>query len=175
MCRDSAAPLRRSVSTRQRHRLAGGRALTSVANESGARSDAMREIVTLVRRHGFSTEEIATALGETPSASQAENHRRSVIVRVLGYLGGTFVFAGIGVFVALQWDNLNSTARVIVTLGPGLSALILALLAAREERFNKATTPLLLVAAALEPTGMFVAFEEFGTGGDWHWASLITT
>jgi len=138
-------------------------------------ADALREVVALVRRHGISTGELIAALGESPAPAQADSHWRTIIVRVLGYLGGTFVFAGIGVFVALQWDNLNSTARVIVTLGPGLSALILALLAAREERFNKATTPLLLVAAALEPTGMFVAFEEFGTGGDWHWASLITT
>lgn len=139
-------------------------------------SDALRQVVALARRHGLSAEDIAAALGESRSGTpEAESHWRSVIVRVLGYLGGTFVGAGIGVFVALQWDNLNSAARVIVTLGPGISALILGLLAAREERFAKASTPLLLVAAALEPTGMLVAFREFGTGGDWHWASLITS
>jgi predicted membrane protein DUF2157 len=139
------------------------------------RAEALREVVALVRRHGFSTDELIAALGRPLANAQAESHWRSVIVRVLGYLGGTFVFAGIGVFIALQWDSLNSAARVIVTLGPGVSALILALLAVREERFSKATTPLLLVAAAVEPTGMFVAFEEFGSGGDWRWASLITT
>jgi hypothetical protein len=31
-----------------------------------------------------------------------------------------------------------------------------------------------LMAAALEPTGMLVAFNELGSGGDWRWASLIT-
>jgi hypothetical protein len=31
-----------------------------------------------------------------------------------------------------------------------------------------------LVAAALEPTGMLVAFDEFGSGGDWRVAGLIT-
>ena len=30
------------------------------------------------------------------------------------------------------------------------------------------------MAAALEPTGMLVAFDEYGAGGDWRWASLIT-
>jgi hypothetical protein len=140
------------------------------------RSDALREVVAVARRHGLSAEEIAAALGESRSSTaEAESHWRSVIIRVLGYLGGTFVFAGIGVFVALQWDNLNSAARVIVTLGPGISALILGLLAVREERFSRASTPLLLVAAALEPTGMLVAFRELGTAGDWHWASLITS
>ena len=102
------------------------------------RADALREIVTLARRHGLSTEEIAAALSESPTAAQAESRWRSVSVRVLGYLGGTFVFAGICVFIALQWDDLNSAARVIVTLGPGVTALALALMAAREERFSKA-------------------------------------
>jgi hypothetical protein len=139
------------------------------------RSEALREIVALVRQHGFSAGDIASALGETRTGTPVESHWRGVIVRVLGYLGGTFVFAGIGVFIALQWEGLNAAARVIVTLGPGISALALALLAAREERFNAATTPLLLIAAAVEPTGMFVAFKEFGSGGDWRWASLITT
>lgn len=147
-----------------------------MTNDTSERSTALREVVAIARRHELSAEEIAAALGESPSsAPEAESHWRSVIVRVLGYLGGTFVFAGIGVFVALQWDNLNAAARVIVTFGPGISALILALLAAREERFSNASTPLFLVAAALEPTGMLVAFKEFGTGGDWHWASLITS
>ena len=31
------------------------------------------------------------------------------------------------------------------------------------------------MAAALVPTGMLVAFDEFGSGGDWRWASLITS
>jgi hypothetical protein len=145
-------------------------------NPTSGQSDALREVVALARRHGLSAEDIAAALGESlSSAPEAESHWRRVIVRVLGYLGGTFIGAGIGVFVALQWGNLNSAARVIVTLGPGVSALILSVLAAREERFSKASTPLLLVAAALEPTGILVAFREFGTGGDWHWASLITS
>ena len=29
-------------------------------------------------------------------------------------------------------------------------------------------------AAALQPTGLLVLFNEFGSGGDWRWASLVT-
>ena len=32
---------------------------------------------------------------------------------------------------------------------------------------DSATTPLFLIAAVLEPTGMVVVFDEFGRGGDW--------
>ena len=51
---------------------------------------------------------------------------------MLGVLGGTFVFAGVGVFIALQWSELNAAARVLVTLGSGLIAFVLALLGTRD-------------------------------------------
>jgi hypothetical protein len=137
------------------------------------RARALADIVTLARRHGLSAREIAEALGPA-DASTTEQRRRSVLVRVLGFIGGTFVFAGVGVFIALQWDAMNSAARVVITLGSGLAAFVLAVLSSRDVRFDKATTPLFLMAAALEPTGMLVAFDEFGSGGDWRWASLVT-
>ena len=138
------------------------------------RTRALQEIAATARRHGITASEIAVVLGDPP-ATTTEGRRRAVLVRVLGFLGGTFVFAGIGVFIALQWDGLSSAARVVATLGPGVAALVLAVLASRDARFEKATTPMFLVAAALQPTGMLVAFDEFGSGGDWRVASLVTT
>jgi hypothetical protein len=139
------------------------------------RTQALNEVVALARRHGLSVAEIAAALGGPSLPQEREERRRGLLVRVLGVLGGIFVFAGIGVFIALQWDNMNSAARVIVTLGSGLATLTLALLANRDERFEKAATPLFLMAAVLEPTGMLVAFDEFGSGSDWRWAGLATS
>lgn len=138
------------------------------------RARAVQEIAAAARRHGITAGEIAIALGETPSAA-ADDRRRTVLVRALGFLGGTFVFAGIGVFIALHWDSLTPPARVVVTLGSGLGVFILAILASRDARFTNAAPPMFLVAAALEPTGMVVAFDEFGSGGDWRLASLVTT
>jgi hypothetical protein len=137
----------------------------------GERTAALADIAAIARRHGLSGAEIAAALGET---GDRQTRARGALVRVLGFLGGTFVFAGIGIFIALQWGELNSAARVVVTLGSGLSAFVLAALAAREPRFEKAATPLFLMAAVLQPTGILVAFEEYGSGGDWHVASLVT-
>lgn len=138
------------------------------------RARALRTIADIAREHSLSAADVAAALREA-SATESEDRRQHVLVRVLGYLGGTFVFAGIGVFIALQWDQLNSAARVLVTLGSGLAAFVLGVLSEREARFRNAATPLLLVAGALEPTGMFVAFDEFGSGGDWRWAALVTS
>jgi hypothetical protein len=138
------------------------------------RASALDEIAAIARRHGLTGAEIAAALGE-PSGAPAGTKSHAVLVRVLGFLGGTFVFAGICIFIALQWESLNSAARVVVTLGPGLATFVLGVLASREPRFERATTPMLLMAAALQPAGMLVAFDEFGTGGDWRWASLVTS
>jgi hypothetical protein len=144
-----------------------------IGNEPAPQSErtrALDDIAALARLHGLTASEIADAIGATPPA-QAQR-ARSVLVHVLGVLGGTFVFAGIGVFIALQWNEMNSASRVIVTLGSGLAAFVLAVLASRDLRFDKATAPMFLIAAGLEPTGMLVAFDEYGSGGDWRLASL---
>jgi hypothetical protein len=142
-----------------------------MAADPDARARALAEIAALAAKHGLTVHDIASAMGRAPDTpARASN----VVITVLGVLGGTFVFAGIGVFIALQWDAMNAAARVVATLASGVAALVLALLAARDPRFARAQTPLLLTAAALEPFGMLVAFDEFGAGGDWRWASLVT-
>jgi hypothetical protein len=137
------------------------------------RTRALDEIVALARQHALTAEEIGAALGAS-AVAEPDNRGRTVLVRVLGFLGGTFVFAGVGVFIALQWDAMNAAGRVVITLGSGLAAFALAVLSTRDVRFEKASAPLFLVAAALVPTGMLVAFREFGSGGDWHLAGLVT-
>ena len=140
------------------------------------RAEALNEVVAIARRHGISAAEIAAALaGGQPSAAPAVNRGRSVLVRALGYLGATFVLVGIGVFVALQWENMNPLARIVVTLGSGMAAFALTIIASREERYLEAATVLLILAAILEPTGMLVAFSELGSGGDWRLAGLVTS
>ena len=138
------------------------------------RARALEQIAAVARAHGLSASEVAAAI-EPSSGDAGARRRQGVLVHVLGVLGGTFVFAGVGVFIALQWSELNAAARVLVTLGSGLIAFVLALLGTRDRRFDKAATPLFLAAAVLEPGGMIVAFEEFGSGGDWRLASLVTS
>jgi hypothetical protein len=139
------------------------------------RARAIEDIVMLARQHGLSASEVAAALGASAPPSATARRARSIVVRVLGYLGGTFIFAGIGVFVAIQWSDMNSLARVVVTLGSGIAAFALAVVAYRDDRYDKAVAPLVLIASALEPLGMMVAFQEFGSGGGWRIAALVTS
>src|SRR5829696_921022 len=137
------------------------------------RALALEQIASIARAHGLSAAEVAAAI-EPRSPAVSPARRQGVLVHVLGVLGGTFVFAGVGVFIALQWSDLNSATRVLVTLGSGLVVFVLSVLGTRDARFEKAATPLFLAAAVLEPAGMFVAFAEFGSGGDWRLAGLVT-
>lgn len=136
------------------------------------RAQALRDIATLAARHGLSLRDIAEALGDFAPAGDG-SRAKGLLVRVFGYMGGTFVFAGVGVFIALQWDAMSPAGRVVITFGSGVTAFILAVLAQRDLRFEKATTALFLMATALEPTGLFVLFDEYGAGGDWRSAVLI--
>jgi hypothetical protein len=141
---------------------------------SAERDRALTEIVTLARQHDIGAGEIAAALAVAETSATIDVHPRGVLSRVFTYLGVTFIFAGLGVFIALQWGAMNAPARIVVTLGAGLVAFALAALASGGARYDRAAAPLFLVAGALVPTGMLVAFSELGEGADWNAAVLVT-
>ena len=136
------------------------------------REQGLKQIVALARQHGLSSAEISAALTETRSDSQ--RRATGIAGRVLAALGGILVLAGISVLVAFNWDAFNSAARIIITLGTGIAVFVMALLAMRDARYRATRTPLFLVAAALQPTGMLVTMDELFGGGDWRYAVLIT-
>jgi hypothetical protein len=137
------------------------------------RSAALATIARLAAEHELSLDDIAAALRAAP-ATLDPSPRTTALTRLLAYLGGVFVFAGLGVFIAMQWDEMNSAARVVITLGSGVAAFVMAVVAARDARLAAAVTPLDLIAAVLQPFGMLVAMREYSSGGDWHYASLTT-
>jgi len=76
------------------------------------------------------------------------------------------VFAGICVFIGTYWDDFGSAERVIVTLGTGLVAFIMGLVCLYDKRYERAATPLFLIAAILQPTGILAMLQEYSSGGD---------
>ena len=138
------------------------------------RSGALATIARLAAEHALSLDDIAMALRAAPEAAAEPSPRTGVLTRLLAYLGGVFVFAGLCVFIAMQWDEMNSAARVVITLGSGVAAFAMAVVATRDARLAAAVTPLDLIAAVLQPLGMLVAMREYSSGGDWHYASMTT-
>ena len=129
-----------------------------------ARDDALVEIVALARHHGLTVGEIASALDRDPHTSVARSS--GILSRVFGYLGGAFVFAGLAIYIGMRWDDLGSAGRVLLTLGPGMCAFVLALVCMTNEAFAGAALPLFLIAAIVQPTGILVLMKEFSQGGD---------
>lgn len=141
-----------------------------------SKAEQLDEIVRLARAHDIAIDEIRQALADGPSDAPGDSEGKgSILTRALAYLGGTFVFAGLGVFIAMHWDSMNFAARVVITLGVGIAAFLMALIALRDERYDKAAAPLFLIAALLQPAGLLVIFEEFSTGRNPDIAGLITS
>lgn len=135
------------------------------------KEQALETIVNLAQEHDITTDEIGARL--IKSSSKTEKTGNILVMRILTYVGALFIFSGLASLVALLWDDLNSAARVIVTFGPGFIALILSLAAYKDIRYAKAITPLLLIAALLQPTGLFVFLSEYFDGNDAALAAMI--
>jgi hypothetical protein len=128
------------------------------------KQDALIEVVDLIRRHALTLDEVSAALKGGPSDETARSS--SVLSRLFGYIGGTFVFVGLAIYVGMRWDDLSPLGRVMVTLGPGFCVFILALVCSTEARLERAATPLFLVAALVQPAGILVMLREYSQGGD---------
>jgi hypothetical protein len=128
------------------------------------KEDALQDIVSLVRHHQITLEEIAQALNA--SESGLGKQPASILSKLFGYIGGIFVFAGIGVFISMYWDDFGSAARVIVTLGVGLIAFLMGLVCLSDQKYERAATPLFLISSLLQPTGILVMLQEYSSGGD---------
>lgn len=139
------------------------------------RKRVLAQVVELLKTHDIDPEEVRAAMAEQAVAvvPEPDDAKASILTRVLAYLGGIFVFAGIGVFITMNWDDMNFAAQVVITLGAGIAAFVMAVIAINDERYEKAATPLFLIAAFLEPVGLMVIFEETYSGNDWHLISMI--
>ena len=121
------------------------------------RQSALERIVALAESHGIAADEIAQhmTMAKTPV------RQGGIVKALLAYTGGTFIFAGLGLLGSMIWPDIGPLQRVVITLGPGMVAFVLGMVAHRDTRFAKAVTPLFLVAAFLQPTGLFVFLDEF--------------
>ncbi|MDP2152491.1 MAG: DUF2157 domain-containing protein [Methylotenera sp.] len=128
------------------------------------KDDALQDIVSLAKHNQITLAEIAQALNA--SLQQPNKEPSGVLSKLFGYIGGIFVFAGIGVFISMYWDDFSSASRVIVTLGTGLTAFVMGLICLTDAKYERAATPLFLISSVLQPTGIMVMLQEYSSGGD---------
>lgn len=138
-------------------------------SNSITKQDALLRISDLAKTHSLTLDEIGACL-----TIKATHHKgSSLLVRLLGYLGAAFIFAGLGLFIEMIWSDLASFSRVVITYGAGLVVFTLGALLLKDSRYEKASTPLFLVSSALLPTGMFVFWSEYTYGGEWQLAAML--
>ena len=129
------------------------------------REEALRQIAEIAARYDLGADDISQVLKAKGTPAAAERST-GILARVLAYLGGILVLAGIAIIIGLQWDHLSSATRVLLTLGVGFAIFLFALATMTDQRFARVATPMLLVAAGLQPTGIVVMLNEYAHGGD---------
>lgn len=120
-----------------------------------ARSDAIHQIQSLITEHQLSKADILSMFNIPSEESEG------MLQRVIMYIGGAFIFMGICVYIGMIWEDLNPLSRVIISLGSGFIAFVMGLLCLGDSRYTKASTPLFLVAASVQPLGLFVFMDEY--------------
>ncbi|MDC0358825.1 DUF2157 domain-containing protein [Oligoflexia bacterium] len=129
-----------------------------------AKQDAIIEVVDIIKRHGVTLDDITAALKDEQAFKAKKGG--SILMRLFGYIGGLFVFAGLTTFVGMQWSDMDAVGHVMVTLGVGFCVFIVGLVCTTNEKLENAATPLFLLAALLQPAGILVTMDEFSRGGD---------
>ena len=132
--------------------------------KSTTKNDAILEVIDIMQRHALTLDDIALMLN-SPVELKTEKSS-GILSRFFGYIGGIFVFAGLFIYVGMKWEYLDAVGRITVTLGTGFCAFILALVCTTDKRFERAATPLFLMAAFLQPAGILVMMKEYSQGGD---------
>ena len=127
------------------------------------RKQALNTIAGLIKEHDLNLREVLAA---AQRGGVMGTRYGTTIGYVLAYTGGILVLAGLAYYVSLVWDDMNSVMRVLITLGPGVIAQILGIAAAREMRFQHVATPLLIIAALFQPSGLFTFMGEYFQGAD---------
>lgn len=134
-----------------------------------SRQTALMQIVQLIKTYNLSITDINQALEHHVERSQTET-----MTKLLAYLGGIFIFAGISIYVGTFWPKMSSPTRISIILGTGLILYILAMILPINNKKNEyLITPLFLTSIFFQTCGLFVAIYELARDIDIQLASLL--
>lgn len=134
--------------------------------------EALQEIKKIVEKNNLTLDEVYKAI----QISEEKKPKEGMIEasEILAYIGGILIFAGVGVYTTMFWQDLSSFLRVAITFGSGFSCYCIALGLSKNMQYTKATQALFLISAILQPTGLYVFLNEvFVASSDLHLATLF--
>jgi hypothetical protein len=82
--------------------------------------------------------------------------------QVLYYIGAAIVLIGIFVLVANRWDEFNFFTKLLVTLGSGIAAYIVAVVFDHSVKTKQISPAFFFLSAILIPMGLGVLFDNAG-------------
>lgn len=135
-----------------------------------SKQEALQAIIDIVKNHQLSIQEVIAALTDTENITKQKT--TGILSRIFGYVGSILVFAGICIFIGMQWEQLASIERIAAILGTGFIIFLVAVAAIDNPKYERAATPLLLIAALFQPTGIFVMLDELSHGSDPLWRAI---
>ncbi|OQX63731.1 MAG: hypothetical protein B5M56_01795, partial [Desulfococcus sp. 4484_241] len=92
---------------------------------------------------------------------------------LFSYLSAIFIFAGIGTYIVMFWNDMGSAMRIVVTLGTGYILLIVLISTLHKKKSSKIILPLTLASAFMMSNGWFVLIREvFPYGNNWRFVML---
>jgi hypothetical protein len=134
-----------------------------------SREDALKQIVALATEHKVSVRQFANAM----LTEEEKRNSYAPAKRLFAYLSGICLFSGIGAYINMFWHEMNSFERIIITLGSGCSLYIMALVSMRDSRYARAASPMFIMSAVLQATGLFVMLAEWDLMRDANYAALF--
>jgi hypothetical protein len=142
------------------------------------KEQALAEIQRIIEANNLDAADVRELASATRKGGALENRGRRaalgpIVLRVFYYLGGTLVFAGLGIYTQLVWRDLTSVQRVLITLGSGVVAYLLGIVFARHKDVEAAATPSHIVAFIMQPVGVSVLLNEFFEGDNTALGAMI--
>lgn len=136
------------------------------------RQQALKDIQKIAEENKLTLADISKVLkGKTEKPHEGGMIEAS---ELLAYLGGILIFAGIGVYATMFWQDLSSFVRIGLTFGSGFSCYCIALGLLQNPKYTKVRDALFLVGALLETTGLYVFLSEvFVSSTNIHFATLF--
>ncbi len=118
----------------------------------------------------FGEEALAVNISKTPDQAL---HSKLNLSNVLYYIGGFVIIAGIITFLAINWNLLNSAARVLASLGAAVVLYISAALFHKNKKTAALAQALFFISQIILPIGMIIALNEMQITIGSGWQSLI--
>jgi hypothetical protein len=123
------------------------------------KKEALKKILEIAQANNISINEIESEFASTKTLT-SNLEAPSRLTTALMYFGGLLTFLGIVFFIEMNWSQINSTLRVLISLGTAIVTYLSAILLQKNSEYKILQNLLHFISAGLLPTGLYVlAFE----------------